>query len=1049
MIPKIYDKNNNYIGELSDCLRGLVIEERNGMFELEIDYRLFHKNYEHLVRGNIIEADANDKLPNQLFRIYKITKDIQGQFSVYAKHISYDIARDYTEGLTFENQSCEYCLNELFRNSQFSQKFIGHSDIVNAQKYSIGNMNLLTAIAGARGSILDTFGKGAEILRDNYDFHVLNKRGHDNDVVIEYASNLTGLDYEEDDTDLVTRIRAIAKYTPSSEDETESQERTIYVYVDSPNINKYETPFISEIDFSDKFEDGKVPTVDRLRTLAEKYFEDNKCDLVKFNYKISFIPLSKCVGYEGIEDRIDLCDTVTVIDYRYGLNTKAKVIKATYDFLRNRYDSMELGEPRTTLGDVVGGTTTEGTQGPPGPQGPQGEQGPPGETTIPDFPDTVPATPILKSKLYGFSSIELSWTFENKVYYTYEVYASKIKGFTPNTFDLIHEGQTSSYLFQAEPGETWYFKVCGKNTYGNRTTFSDEVEVTTKKIDDLSNYVSDMAIGDALIGDLSLDRGWVGQLNASLLDVKGNFSVTDGNGKRTLDIDSFGNVYLDVAQLSINSSSVAKESYVDEQLNNATNDINTSISSVQQTADKINWIVKSGTSSSNMSLTSDALNIISNNINLSGKVTFSSFNSSLQTQINGISNSANSAVTTANNAASTANSVESYVDRNSEDWDAAYNQVYYWSSGYPTSSNITTINGGYIETGSITADKIAAGTISVDMLKSNNANPIIRLFGSCALDATARYETGQGTSIRLKWNDENYIMVATNGFQFYTSNGGESSIFTVRGDTSSTQLSNQDGYTLTLGSSLSYRGSTVLTTGNYSSYCAPSSHSHSGYASSSHSHSGYASSSHSHGYQDRITYGNTKLHCYNNYVVMDAGSCHVRLDNGAAGYGGNYKLYCVSPDTDLGTSSYKWRYVFSRNALQTSDIKYKENIQYLDDGVTTFRLRGRKPTPFLDFMRDSFRPATYDYKVIREEEGHVEADRQIGFIANDIIDNEIGQTFLYNYGTEEETDIMFSPTGYTTVVARALQEEIQERESRISELEARIELLESKLNEQE
>ena len=60
-----------------------------------------------------------------------------------------------------------------------------------------------------------------------------------------------------------------------------------------------------------------------------------------------------------------------------------------------------------------------------------------------------------------------------------------------------------------------------------------------------------MAINDALIGDLRLDRGWIGQLNANLLDVKGNFSVTDGNGKRTLDIDSFGNVNLSPSRVEI------------------------------------------------------------------------------------------------------------------------------------------------------------------------------------------------------------------------------------------------------------------------------------------------------------------------------------------------------------------------------------------------------------------------------------------------------------------------------------------------------------------
>lgn len=74
------------------------------------------------------------------------------------------------------------------------------------------------------------------------------------------------------------------------------------------------------------------------------------------------------------------------------------------------------------------------------------------------------------------------------------------------------------------------------------------------------------------------------------------------------------------------------------------------------------------------------------------------------------------------------------------------------------------------------------------------------------------------------------------------------------------------------------------------------------------------------------------------------------------------------------------------------------------------------------------------YKAARKEEWHVDSDRQIGFIANDIINSEVGQTFLYNFGTKEETNIMYSPTGYTTVVAKALQEEIRKRE----ELEAKV-----------
>lgn len=546
MIPKIYDNKENYIGELTDCIKGIVIEERNGLFEAELFYQLFSPNWEYLKRGNIFTAHANDTLLNQKFRIYKVGKTIAGRFTVYAKHISYDMQRDMIDGLDIKNQSCEYCLNMIFRNSKFSQKFIGHSDIISTQDYKIGPTKLLSAIGGTEGSIIDTFGTGAELLRDNEDIYVLNKRGHDNGVTIEYSKNMTGLDITEDEDGLITRIRAIAKYTPEGGEETE-----IYTYVDSTHILDYETPFTELIDFSDDFEDGEIPTVEKLTKLGESYFKNNECDIFKGNYKVQFVPLSKCVGYENIQDKISLCDTVHIKDYRYGIDDKIKVIKATYDFLIERYESMELGEPRTTLSDIVSNNSNKGEQGPPGPQGPPGADG-----NIGDFPNSLPSTPILSSKLYGFSNIELSWTYENKVYYNYELYASKTKDFIPNVFDIIHAGQTSSFLFQAKPNETWYFRCCAVNTHGNRTAFSEQIAVTTTKVEDLSNYVANMAIGDALIGTLSLDRGWIGKLNANYLDVKGNFSVTDGNGKRTLDVDSFGNVRGDVTEFSINSVNV-------------------------------------------------------------------------------------------------------------------------------------------------------------------------------------------------------------------------------------------------------------------------------------------------------------------------------------------------------------------------------------------------------------------------------------------------------------------------------------------------------------
>ena len=547
-------------GAISSLCEAFVEEERNGLFELSFIMLNTDSLFKYIKEENIVVANANDTLLNQKFRIYMTRKLMNNRVEVFARHISFDLMYDYIDNLSFENQSCEYALNQLFRNSNFSTHYRGYSDIVNAQNYNMSMANVLEAIGGKKGSIVDTFGTGAEILRDNENIHVLNKRGYDNEVTIEYKKNLTGFELEEDTTDLVTRISPYAKYNDS---ETNEEIIVKADYVDSPLIANYSHPYIKAIDYSDKFGDGEIPTVSKLQDLARKEYKNNKVDIPKQNFKIEFIPLSKCVGYEGLEDKISLCDTVTIIDTRYNINTQAKVIKVTFNVLKNRYESMELGEPRTSLGDVIGSETGNNVT----------------EDEVKDiinstpsvnFPNTLPPKSILKGKSVGLASIELNWTFENKNYYFYELYASKTRDFTPNSFYLIHEGQTSSYLFQAKPNETWYFKVCAKNSHGNRNAFSDEISVSTAKID-ANEWIEEATIGNALIGELSADKITSGTISGYYIDAR-NLSVTDGSGKRTLDIDSFGNVSLDVSSFKLKAKDVATENYTNNLVDNAKNE---------------------------------------------------------------------------------------------------------------------------------------------------------------------------------------------------------------------------------------------------------------------------------------------------------------------------------------------------------------------------------------------------------------------------------------------------------------------------------------------
>lgn len=482
-------------------------------------------------------------------------------------------------------------------------------------------------------------------------------------------------------------------------------------------------------------------------------------------------------------------------------------------------------------------------------------------------------------------------------------------------------------------------------------------------------------------------------------------------------------------------------------------------SSINQNADKISWMIKSGTSASNMQLTDRMLTVIADNIDLTGKVTFNSFDNTVITEIEDLTTYAVNNTTIYGNQIATGTITASHIKSSSIQ--AHHIDGYAITADQIAANTITAaeIAAGAISTselaaGAVTADKIKAGSITVDKLSSNNTDrPVITLFDKCEIDASRQYGEGKGSAIRFKWDDDNYIYQGPNLFALFQSSNGESKILSINCDSNGTYLYNKDNYALTLGSSLAYRGSTVLTAGNYTSYCAKASHgthvsfggngSASTCARSDHSHT-ISASSHTH---DIIKYGSGKVELYSGYIVFDVdSSLFFRMDAGTID-GGAYKFYSRSGSgsTDLGTSNYRWRTIYARDALNTSDVKYKENIMYIDE-ILPYSTRGRIQTPFLDFVRDEFRPALYNYKVTREDEGYTMGDDQIGFIANDIIDNEIAQTFLYNTGTDEEPDLMFSPTGYTTVIGKALQEEIKVREATIESLENTIINLEERLS---
>lgn len=154
---------------------------------------------------------------------------------------------------------------------------------------------------------------------------------------------------------------------------------------------------------------------------------------------------------------------------------------------------------------------------------------------------------------------------------------------------------------------------------------------------------------------------------------------------------------------------------------------------------------------------------------------------------------------------------------------------------------------------------------------------------------------------------------------------------------------------------------------------------------------------------------------------------------------------------DCGLITNRFYTVYCVNVNQSSDRSLKKDIHYLDD-VNALSKDIKSETPFKDFIKDELRIATYKYKrqaITKNEDGtetraempNEEVDSQIGFIAQDIRNTDVGSLFVYG----EDGNMNYSPAGFTSVVAKALQEEIKYRDKQIELLEARIKLLEKKV----
>ena len=152
-------------------------------------------------------AQGQSKSP-QRFRIYDYRKTLT---SVVA--IAYPMAMESTQdalidNVVMQNKTGSQAMAML---QAFTDKYTLYTDITATGSSSMSNVNLNYAIAsGASGSFIDVW--GGEIVYDNLNYKVLSRIGSNNKDThpVIYGRNMTGIQYEKNDSGLVTRIYPIS-----------------------------------------------------------------------------------------------------------------------------------------------------------------------------------------------------------------------------------------------------------------------------------------------------------------------------------------------------------------------------------------------------------------------------------------------------------------------------------------------------------------------------------------------------------------------------------------------------------------------------------------------------------------------------------------------------------------------------------------------------------------------------------------------------------------------------------------------------------------------
>ena len=384
------------LGGLPDCTLCEVTEERNGIFECEFKYPVNGPMFKQIRPGCIVYVPYDVSGTKEPFDIYAFSVDITGMATFRARHISYRLNGivyqpgfkhqgwmnpvsslwNLTDFLTDQTYWRTH-LNKLPNNMPFTIQQVGFTS--SDQKWYVIHENsksLRDVLIGANKSIAAQGGVEMRWRYANGRIYgdMMKQRGTDTTAVIRVGSNLSGLQYEYDDSE---RADAIIPYWKDNdghyyllEDLQDSSTGLTPDYIGVPGSYQYNQRFsatlldlTSELGSSDT-----APSANSMETKAVEYYNAHCLQGAYENLTIDFQPLWQSPEYSRYvapAEKLKLCDTAQVCIPELGVNKRMKVCKTVWNVLEDRYTRLEFGSTQRTIYTVNSdsGTAEESQEG--------------------------------------------------------------------------------------------------------------------------------------------------------------------------------------------------------------------------------------------------------------------------------------------------------------------------------------------------------------------------------------------------------------------------------------------------------------------------------------------------------------------------------------------------------------------------------------------------------------------------------------------------------------------------------------------------------------